>query len=70
MKTNDYKQFIADIYHCSGCWGSTTTPAEMKANLIEWESEGIEDCPNINMAANCAAYWNELAQKYPGTSRT
>ena len=67
MFTDDYKQYIADIYHCSDCWGCTMTTEEMYINLIEWRQETDTDeyCPEPSMAALCAEYWNELCNLYP-----
>lgn len=60
-----YEQFIADLYHCSGCWGEKVTEQEMKCNLEQWQREGIDDCPPVESYRLCAAYWNLLCDWYP-----
>ena len=64
---NNYKQFIADIYHCADMWGKKVTEDEMLYNLTEWnkETEKGEYCPKISLYRQCAAYWNQLAELYP-----
>lgn len=66
MESN-YKQFIADIYHCSDCWGIKQSEHEMLANLEQWRQEiGQEEyCPDLSQAAACVAYWNHLCDIYP-----
>lgn len=66
-KDNDYRQFIADIYHCLNCWGIKQSEQEMLVNLEQWrqEIEPGEYCPNPSQAAVCAAYWNHLCDIYP-----
>lgn len=66
MFNNDYRQFIADIYHCSNCWGCKQTTAEMRVNLEQWWQEIDQDdyCPDPSQAAACAEYWNHLCDIY------
>lgn len=63
----DYKQWIADLYHCSDCWGQKMTTEEMELDLIESRREADPDdyVPDPSMASECAAYWNELCDLYP-----
>ncbi len=67
MKDTEYKQWIADLYHCSDCWGQTMTPEEMRIDLIE--SLHMKDpdnySPDPSLYRECAAYWNELCAAYP-----
>ena len=67
MKTNNYKQFIADVYHCSGTWGESITENEMRTNLTEWNKAKAkgEYCPSVSLFKKCAAYWNKLCVLYP-----
>lgn len=67
MKRANYKQFIADVYHCSDSWGETVTEDDMRINLIEWNNETDNDeyCPSVSLFRECAAYWNELCVAYP-----
>lgn len=60
-------QWVADVYHCSDCWGQTMTEEDMRETLIEHQKEKFPDeySPDPAMAAECAAYWNELCAMYP-----
>lgn len=64
---NDYRQWIADVYHCSECWGETMTEDDMRITLTEAAREKDPDdySPDPSLAAECAAYWNELCDLYP-----
>jgi exopolyphosphatase/pppGpp-phosphohydrolase len=64
---NNYKQFIADLYHCSNMWGEKVTEKEMLYELTEYTREKEKDdyCPKISLYKKCAAYWNQLAELYP-----
>lgn len=64
---NDYRQWIADVYHCSDCWGVTMTAEDMRITLIESAREKDPDdySPDPSLAPECAAYWNELCELYP-----
>lgn len=61
------RQYIADLYHCSDCWGQKMTEDEMHTNLEEWQRETDSDeyCPVPDLYMECAAYWNELCDMYP-----
>lgn len=61
------KQFIADIYHCSDNWGVTMSEDDMRENLQQWamEADPGTPVPDISMAAELTAYWNELCRLYP-----
>ena len=61
------KQYIADVYHCSECWGIKQTPEDMKANLTEWNlaRDPGKYCPSVSLYNELAAYWNELCDMYP-----
>lgn len=41
---DDYKQFIADLYHCSEMWGQKTTEEYMRIDIESWKKE-FDDCP-------------------------
>lgn len=62
-----YRQYIADLYHCSDCWGQKVTEDEMRTNLEEWnkETDPEEYVPAPYLFRQCAAYWNELCDAYP-----
>ena len=64
---NDYLQWIADVYHCSGTWGEKMTAADMHVMLTEHarDTDPDEFSPDPSLAAACAAYWNELCDMYP-----
>lgn len=62
----NYKQWIADIYHCSDSWGQKMTHDEMLINIIEWnkQTDGSEYCPTPELYKECAEYWNYLCDAY------
>jgi len=64
---NDYRQWIADVYHCSDCWGEKMTMEDMHIMLSEHTLEKDPDdySPDPSLAAECAACWNELCELYP-----
>lgn len=64
---NDYKQFVADLYHCSETWGTIMTVKDMYILLSEYikTKEPDEYCPKLEQAKQCAIYWNKLAKLYP-----
>lgn len=64
---NDYTQWIADVYHCSDCWGQRMTDDDMRIMLTEHMNEKDPDeySPDPALAAECAAYWNDLCEMYP-----
>ena len=62
-----YKQWVADVYHCSGEWGQKMTPEDMRVTLEEtrlqcWEGDYV---PPVSLYRECAAYWNQLCELYP-----
>jgi len=65
--SGDYKQWIADAYHCSECWGQKMTDEEMLLDLAETRRQADPDdyVPDIILYKECAAYWNELCDRYP-----
>lgn len=65
--SGDYKQWIADSYHCSECWGQKMTDEEMLLELAETRRQADPDdyVPDIMLYKECAAYWNELCDRYP-----
>ena len=64
---NDYKQYIADVYHCSGIWGQKMTEEEMHINLVEWKKDTCPDeySPSPHLFKECCEYWNQLCDAYP-----
>lgn len=66
-RSGDYKQWIADVYHCSECWGQKQTDEEMLLDLAESRRQAYPDdyVPDIILYHECAAYWNELCDAYP-----
>ena len=64
---NDWQQWIADLYHCSDCWGQRMTDDEMRLDLEETLKEKDPDdySPDPDLAPECAAYWNELCEMFP-----
>ena len=65
--SGDYKQWIADSYHCSECWGQKMTYEEMLLELAESRRQADPDdyVPDIMLYKECAEYWNELCDRYP-----
>lgn len=63
----DWRQWIADVYHCSDCWGEKMTVDDMRVMLTESAREKDPDdySPDPSLAAACAACWNELCDLYP-----
>lgn len=66
-KERNYKQWIADVYHCSGCWGQKQTEEEMLLELTETMKQKDPDdySPDPSLYKECAAYWNALCDAYP-----
>ena len=64
---NDYRQWIADFYHCSDCWGQRMSEEDMRVTLEEILKEKDPDdySPNPFLFRECAASWNELCDIYP-----
>lgn len=64
---NNYKLFIANIYHCSEEWGQQMTEEDMKTALENWKAEFESDeyVPAVSLYKKCAAFWNELCIAYP-----
>ena len=64
---NDYRQWIADVYHCSDCWGEKMTAEDMRITLTEHAREKDPDdySPDPSMYHECAEFWNELCDLYP-----
>jgi len=65
--TGDWKQWIADVYHCSECWGCKTTEEWMLLDLVESRKQADFDdyVPDPTLYKECAAYWNSLCEEYP-----
>lgn len=65
--TGDWQQWVADMYHCSDCWGQKMTDEEMLLDLAETRRQADPDdyVPDIMLYRECAAYWNELCELYP-----
>lgn len=64
--SGNYKQWIADVYHCSECWGQKMTDEEMLLDLAESRRQADPDdyVPDIMLYRECAIYWNELCDLY------
>lgn len=62
-----WKQWIADVYHCSECWGQKMTDEEMLIDLTESAKQKDHDdySPDPSLYRECAAYWNQLCEDYP-----
>ena len=67
MENNDYRQWIADVYHCSESWGQRMTNDDMLIMLTESaKQKDPEDySPDLSLYHECAAYWNQLCETYP-----
>lgn len=67
MGNNEMLQWIADVYHCSDCWGQRMTVDEMRIMLTETMHEKWpgDYSPDPDLAPECTAYWNELCDMYP-----
>ena len=67
MGNNKWKQWIADVYHCSECWGQKMEPYDMLRCLIETLREKDPDdySPDPSLYRECTEYWNELCDLYP-----
>lgn len=63
---NNYKQWVADVYHCSDVWGTKVTDEEMKTLLEESHIQAGtgEYVPAISLYQKCAAYWNKLCDLF------
>ena len=62
------EQWIADVYHCSDCWGCKTKYSWMKLDLQETrkQKDPGDYSPPVKMYKVCADYWNRLCDLYPG----
>lgn len=67
MDGNNWMQWIADVYHCSGCWGQKMSADDMRVTLIESarEKDPGDYIPGPSLSSKCAAFWNELCDTYP-----
>ena len=67
MENNDYRQWIADVYHCSESWGQRMTDGDMCVLLVESAKQKDPDdySPDPSLYHECAEYWNELCEAYP-----
>lgn len=67
--TGDYKQWIADVYHCSDIWEQEQTEEEMYIELLESKKQADIDTyvPDPALYKYCAAYWNKLVKWYKKT---
>ena len=65
--SGDWKQWIADVYHCSDPWGQTMTAEDMRIMLeeIQNQKDANDYSPDPSLAADCAAYWNDLCMRHP-----
>lgn len=61
------KQWIADVYHCSGIWGTLYTHEYMIIELTETEKQKDpgDYSPPVEMYRILTRYWNKLARAYP-----
>ena len=67
-ETDDrYKQWIADVYHCSETWGQKMTEEEMLLDLTETEKQKDpgDYSPSPYLYRECCKYWNHLCDMYP-----
>ena len=64
---SDWQQWIADVYHCSECWGQKMSDEDMRITLEESRQHKNpgDYSPDPSMYKECAAYWNELCDAYP-----
>lgn len=67
IRDSNYKQWIADCYHCSDIWGQKQTDMEMYIELMETQLQKFPDdySPSPYLFRECAAYWNKLSIAYP-----
>ena len=67
MENNDYRQWIADVYHCSESWGQRMTDSDMYVLLVEStkQKDPGDYSPDPYLYHECAEYWNELCEVYP-----
>lgn len=61
------QQWIADVYHCSDCWGNKTKYAWMKLELEETmkQKDPGDYSPPVELYKVCADYWNRLCEVFP-----
>lgn len=61
------EQWIADVYHCSDCWGQKMTDDDMRILLEEANDEADLDdyTPPVGLYHECAELWNSLCELYP-----
>lgn len=60
-------QWVSDVYHCSGIWGTTLKDYEMLLDLVESEKQKFpgDYSPDPSLYRQCCKYWNQLAELYP-----
>lgn len=61
------EQYIADVYHCLGCWGQKMTDDDMLLSLQMWREEADPEdyVPAADLYRVLAAYWNSLCIAHP-----
>lgn len=59
----DFRQWIADMYHCCGQWGTKYTVPDFRYDMRNWIAEGIE-VPAFVPVSKAVRYWNELSDLY------
>ena len=60
----DFRQWLADLYHCCESWGMKYTVEEFRYTLRQWIAEGVEIPESVPISAS-VCYWNRLADAYP-----
>ena len=60
----DFRQWLADLYHCCESWGIKYTVSEFRYTLRQWIAEGME-VPEIVPVSVSVRYLNRLADAYP-----
>ena len=60
----DFRQWLADLYHCCEEWGMRYTVSEFRYTVRQWAAECAE-LPEFVPVSAAVRYWNQLADIYP-----
>ena len=62
--SEDFRQWLADLYHCCEEWGMRYAVSEFRHTVRQWIAEGMEVPESVPVSA-AVRYWNRLADIYP-----
>jgi len=60
----DFRQWLADLFHCCESWDIRYTVEEFRNTFRQWIAEGVE-VPESVPVSEAVRHWNRLADSYP-----